>query len=204
MTTQEIRVNDWDDLLESLYRDDKNVSLNRYRSTYVYRGLESVNYDLSTSLRRLGQLHLEKHLLRNFIKYSQIDDANKSIWNWMAIAQHHGLPTRLLDWTYSPLVALHFATGNFEKFKEDGVVWALNYQDALNYVPAEFMTLHKAEGSYVFTAEMLDKVASSLEQLEQLKKDEYAVFFEPPSIDDRIVNQFGLFSMMSKTDQEID
>jgi len=44
-------------------------------------------------------------------------------WEWLSVAQHHGLPTRMLDWSYNPLVALFFAA---EKHPDsDGKVFAL-------------------------------------------------------------------------------
>ncbi len=194
------RVESWQELQDLLYHDSFAPDLNRFRSSYVYRGLEDVSYDLSTSLNRLGESHLEKHLLRNFRKYSQMEDEKKSIWNWLAIAQHHGLPTRLLDWTYSPLVALHFATNDFTTFNRDGMIWAINYYDAKKYLPEPLKQIINEEGSHVFTAEMLDKAVKSLTQLRKLKTEDFMVFFEPPSMDQRIVNQYALFSMMSNPD----
>lgn len=45
------------------------------------------------------------------------------IFRWMAIMQHHGAPTRLLDFTWSPYVAAFFA---LESATTDSVVWAIN------------------------------------------------------------------------------
>jgi len=90
----------------------------------VFRGLSDAAYKLDTTLGRLGhppRASVEKHLLRNFRKYAHADfERTTEEWFWVALGQHHGLPTRLLDWTYSPHVALHFATSNTQNYDRDG------------------------------------------------------------------------------------
>jgi hypothetical protein len=53
------------------------------------------------------------------------------------------------------------------------------------------------EGANVFTVEMLSEEVRSLAELDTLGEAPFALFFEPPSIDDRIVNQFAFFSVIS-------
>jgi hypothetical protein len=53
------------------------------------------------------------------------------------------------------------------------------------------------EGANIFTVEMLSDTIRSLKELNSLSQEPFVVFFEPPSIDDRIVNQFAFCSVMS-------
>lgn len=155
---------------------------------------------LKTSLSRLGGPYekLEHHLLRNFKKYAHTNVlSGQSNWNWLALAQHHGLPTRLLDWTYSPYVACHFALNDLQQFDKDGVIWVLNYVKLNQYLPKKLKALIQQEQSNTFTAEMLDSVCRTLDELDHLNAEPFLLFLEPPSLDDRIINQFALFSLLS-------
>jgi hypothetical protein len=198
---KEIIVNSWAEVQSALFDHSWNETINRFRSSYVYRGSWSKEFDLSTSLTRLGSRYheLEPHILRNFRKYAYSNSSpGDSIWNWLAVAQHHGLPTRLLDWTYSPYVALHFATDDLSKYDEDGVIWCVDYVKSNELLPLKLKTAIKEEGSNVFTPELLHPVCSSLKELALLQDEEFVVFLEPPSLDARIVHQYALFSLMSK------
>jgi hypothetical protein len=234
----DLRVRSWNELTDRLYEGSWKPGLGRFRSNFAYRGMKDAADDLTTTLFRLGGAYAraETHLIRNFRKYAHRDSVpGDSVWNWLALGQHHGLPTRLLDWTFSPFVALHFVTQNLEYYDVDGVVWCVDYTKAHAMLPRPLRKMLQSEQADVFTTEMLDRAADSLAKLQELGEREpaparkgrshaasngrakkrratpsrragepFALFLEPPSLDDRIVNQFALMSMMSSAEAQFE
>ncbi|WP_247729674.1 FRG domain-containing protein [Halovivax limisalsi] len=238
----EFVADDWATLQQLLYRDSWNEELGRHRSPYVFRGVSDSGRGLRTSLQRFvgdsERWDLEHHLLRNFRQYARQEiDRPESPFHLMALAQHHGLPTRLLDWTHSPAVAAYFAAGGPPD--ADGVVWAVDYERVHERLPERFRTFLDEHGADLFSAAMLNDLLSlvidrdsradrgtdrtadveldigerqSLPTVE-LKAvlaafsegtDDHVVFFQPPSIDQRIVNQAALFSAASNPRTSLD
>jgi len=202
-------VKSWLEIVDALYEGSWNQDLQRFRSPFAFRGLNRVGHTLASSLVRLAEpgsdiARLELALLRNFRKYGHGDATGAdSIWDWLALGQHRGLSTRLLDWTYSPLVALHFATENTSEFDQDGIVWCVNFVNANKRLPEQLQRMLHQEGSDTFTVEMLSAF-QSLRDFDALSREPFVVFLEPPAVDQRILNQLALFSLMSSPSARLD
>jgi hypothetical protein len=192
----------WLEILDALYAGSWNHQLGRFRSRYAYRGVSVRSDVLQSSLARLVSasadvVRIELGLLRSFRKYAQREASHTpdTIWHWLALGQHAGLPTRLLDWTFSPLVALHFATINAAHADSDGEVWCVDYARVHQSLPSRLRKLLEAEQSETVTMDMLTEFAS-LQSFDRLSRKDFVIFVEPPSLHPRLAAQHALFSLM--------
>lgn len=174
----------------------------RRRDFGVYRGSSNSSAPLLTSLDRLGgvnpphtKVDLEEHILRNYIRYARpyIGTEANNDWEQLISAQHHGVPTRLLDWSYSPLVAVFFATRP-SAGAQDRAVWRLDWQAVHHAFGFPPLALRTADLDTLLDG---GKHYTPWQLFTRSNEKPFACLLEPPSIDARIVSQAAAFTLCS-------
>lgn len=123
------------DFVQVIDKEKEDAETGGNNADFIFRG-QRRDYHLIPKLARLNLrgsiLELEKLMIEEFRRTSLplCEFQPSDEWDLLSLAQHHGLPTRLLDWTYSALAALWFAV-KAPPFKNErgeyeiGVVWVL-------------------------------------------------------------------------------
>ncbi len=157
---------------------------------FFYRGHSKLEWNLVPTLGRTRNqyiyypkwLDLEEDLLEKFQKFSKpfLNNEPKNKYEWILIAQHHGLPTRVLDWTTNPLKALFFSVEDHYCCVNDAALWAF-----------------RRKGSFY-----------SLTKLRAIHGDNFNNFFSyyPDDLNPRIISQessFTFFPLPEKTENII-
>lgn len=159
----------------SSFREFQDIILELPENQFtLYRG-QSLDKTLLPKIARYEVEDVEKverEMLEDFQRRSLhlIDFQPGNSWDWLALAQHHGMATRLLDWTENPLIALWFSMAHKSepKHADYSVVWGFN-------VPEE---------DIVASTDHMDPFGEGITKV-----------FKPNHITRRITAQFGWFTI---------
>lgn len=147
------------DLVNRLYSKNSNDRL-------LFRG-QNVDKPLVPKIARGRAVDYEalkakeRRMLERFQKEAQPFLAHplpQTVWDWLSIAQHQGMPTRLLDWSGNALAALWFAVSNDPGPKvKQGVVWVLKVDPKNLTSPSEDEDIFDLRRTYVFQPFHIDR-----------------------------------------------
>lgn len=130
----EITVKSWEELRTKLTKMGDEL--------WYFRGHTNSNWTLQPKLERAIITYQEKELYDEFKRtahlYSESNRKIESRVEWLSLMQHHGAPTRLIDWTRSPYVAAFFAVNDLHVSDNFAAVWAVNMSELYKVIRQQY------------------------------------------------------------------
>ena len=186
----------FNDIISAIY--DGAERGENYHTTFYFRGVKDKKYNLESSVQFYRAEEREADLINGLYSAAPKEFlACKSDFEMVALMQHYGLPTRFLDFTSNPFVALWFACADYKHSNTEGAVYIA---DSRNRVTKQFINiivkLCLAENYGVYS-NPISKIISFEEMIyffkEIYKNSERLFFINAPASSQREINQEGMF-----------
>ncbi len=198
---KEFKINSWSEYLD--------LTLSSQFVSWAFRGQSDSSWTIQSTLTRYLKdfkvhkdswelqeeriIRIFKRKAHHYLKNIPNDD---DIIQWLSIMQHHGAPTRLVDFTWSPFIAAFFA---LHKATKQSSVWAIypagfDYKQKITLVDGNIIA---PKGLYPYTSKLFkDNFLKG--------KIPFVVTGEPNAMNDRLIAQSGTFAIPSVLDKPIE
>ena len=180
------------------------TSINELPNSFLYRGQADADWRLQSSLERIlgddwtaeNAQKFEEFSLKQFCSKFHLYDRENVTPNsklaWLSVMQHHGVPTRLLDFTGSPYVALYFALEAYNPLTQrDLALFAFDYsailEQSINQIKSKDSAFQETRASLV------DKQDEIFESIVDRFAYDIAWVTEPKVLNARLDRQAGSF-----------
>ncbi len=150
---------------------DFKSKVDSFKLEWIYRGQANASWDLSSSLERSSLVEIEYDVERALIaeyrkairSFPDFSGTPTTTLEWLSVLQHHGTPTRLIDFTESPYIAAYFAFQEEVCKKSEAVaIWCVNrirfYQAAQYYLNEDFEITAYSNRPYLFSESTFEKL----------------------------------------------
>jgi hypothetical protein len=188
--------------------------VNQLPNHYIYRGHSSQKWYLKSTLERVLDKNFaqdadrfEKYAIKEFeSRYHLYDDSNirpETKLQWLSLLQHYGAPTRLLDFSISPYIALYFALEFVDpSSKDDMVVYAIDYRELLSK-SIEFIKTQDKAFTYSYSEALANQESIFRDNIDRFN---YNILWiaEPKIANYRLDKQDGCFLISCNNNKSIE
>lgn len=188
--------------------------INSYKNNFAFRGQADARWGLQNTLERAVPASekrriFEERSLDNFKSkfrlYSKDLDTPQGKLSWLSLMQHYGVPTRLLDFTLSPYVALYFAIENLMPVADGNLaLYAIDYTALFKQSCSHVLNIDHDFEDYSTNEKFFKRCEEAFEKILDRRSYDALWFVDPIQINNRLEKQSGTFLISGSFNKTVD